>query len=138
MSRTLPLHFLLDDRTSMPGEVDVDYCTFFSLHTILFDLGGVEVDFRAFSFCFHTFLSFLGGVGTTFEVSSFCFRLVFFYSGLFLFSLFFLTRLSTSWGCISTSFMPCGFGPYLIRIMAPAWAKSQISPPCHWCWSGFL
>jgi hypothetical protein len=35
---------------------------------------------------------------------------------LFIF-LFFLTRLSISWGCISTSFMPYGFGPYLVRIM---------------------
>ena len=80
----------------MHGGVDMDDCTFFGLHTILFDLGGVEVDFEALCFCFHTFLSFLGGVGTTFGVSSFCFRLFFFYFGLFLFSLFFLMRLSIS------------------------------------------
>ena len=54
----------------MPGGVDADDCTSFGLYTILFDLGGVEVDFGASSFCFHTFLSFLGGVGTTFGVSS--------------------------------------------------------------------
>jgi hypothetical protein len=42
--------------------------------------------------------------------------LFFFCSGLFLFSLF-LMRLSTSWGWISTSLMPYGFGPYLIWIM---------------------
>ena len=58
--------------------MDVDDYTFFGLHTILFDLGGVEVDFGASSFCFHTFLSFLGDVGTTFEVSSFGLRLFFF------------------------------------------------------------
>jgi hypothetical protein len=80
----------------MSGEMDVDDYTFFGLYTILFDLGGVEVDFGASFSCFHTFLSFLGGVGTTFEVSSFCFRLFFFYFGLFLFSLFFLMRLSTN------------------------------------------
>ena len=68
----------------MPGGVGTDDCTFFGIHTILFDLGGVEVDFRASSFCFHTV--FLGGVGTTFGFSSFCFRLFFFGSGLFLFS----------------------------------------------------
>ena len=113
MSRTLLLHFLLDEGTSVPREVG---CAFFGLHTILFDFGGVVVDFGAPSFCFHTF-SFFGGVGTTFGVSSFCFRLFFFGSVLFLFSLFFLARLSTSWGYISTSFMPCGFGPYLILIM---------------------
>jgi hypothetical protein len=28
-----------------------------------------------------------------------------------------LMRLSTNWGCISTSFMPCGFSPYLTMIM---------------------
>ena len=80
----------------MPGGVGVDDCTFLGIHTILFDLGGVEVDFGTSSFYFHTFLSFLGGVGTTFGVSSLCFRLFFFYFGLFLFSLFFLIWLSTS------------------------------------------
>jgi len=60
----------------MPREVDADDCTFFGLHTILFVLGGVEVDFGVSSFYFHTFLS-LGVVGTTFEVSSFSFRLFF-------------------------------------------------------------
>jgi hypothetical protein len=45
---------LLDDGTSVLGEVGVDGCTFFGFHTILFDLGGVVLDFRAFSFCFHT------------------------------------------------------------------------------------
>ena len=67
----------------MPRGVGMDVCTFFGLHTILFDFGGVVVDFGA-SFCFHTV--FLGGVGTTFGFSSFCFRLFFFGSGLFLFS----------------------------------------------------
>jgi hypothetical protein len=28
-----------------------------------------------------------------------------------------LVRPPTSWGCISTSFKPCGFDPYLMRIM---------------------
>ena len=88
MSRTLLLHFLLEDGTLMLGGVDVDDCTFFGLHTILLVFGGVVVDFGASSFCFHTFLSFLGGVGTTFEVSSFCFGLFFFCSGLLLFSVF--------------------------------------------------
>ena len=52
----------------MPAGVGADDCTFFGLHTILFDLGGVEVEFGVTSLCFHTFL---GGVGTTFGVSSF-------------------------------------------------------------------
>ena len=78
----------------MPVGVGADDCTFFGLHTILFDLGGVEVDFGASAFCFHT--NFFGGVGTTFGFSSFYFRFFFFYSGLFLFSLFFLMGLSTS------------------------------------------
>ena len=56
----------------MPGEVDMDDCTFFGFHTILFDLGGVVVDFGAYFFCFHT-IFFFGGVGTTFGVSYFCF-----------------------------------------------------------------
>ena len=56
----------------MPGGVDADDCTFFGLHTILFDLGGVEVEFGVTSLCFHTFL---GGVGTTFGFSSFFFGL---------------------------------------------------------------
>jgi hypothetical protein len=72
----------------VPGGVDANDCTFFGLHTILFDLGGVEVDFRASSFYFHTF-SFLGGVGTTLGISSFYFGLFFFCFGLFFFSLFF-------------------------------------------------
>ena len=55
MSRALLLSVLLDEGTSMPREVDVDDCTFFGLHTILFVLGGVEVDFKALSFCFHLF-----------------------------------------------------------------------------------
>ena len=42
----------------MPGGVGMDDCTFLGLHTILFDFGGVVVDFGASSFCFHTFLSF--------------------------------------------------------------------------------
>ena len=109
------LHFLLGDGTSVTEGVDTDDCTFFSFHTILLVFSGVVVDFGASSFCFHTVS--LGGLGTTFGFSSFCFRLFFFGSSLFLFSLFFLTRLSTSWGYISTSLMPCGFGPYLIRIM---------------------
>ena len=71
----------------MLGEVDVDDCTLFGLHTILFDLGGVEVDFGASSFCFHTFLSFLGGAGTTFG-ASFGFGLFFFGSDLFVFFAF--------------------------------------------------
>jgi hypothetical protein len=70
---------LLDDGTSVLEGVDADDCTFLGLHTILFDLGGVEVDFRASSFCLHTFLSFLGGVGTTFGVSSFFFFGLFFF-----------------------------------------------------------
>jgi hypothetical protein len=61
----------------VPG-VGADDCIFLGLHTILFDLGGVEVDFGASTFCLYTFLSFLGGAGTTFEASSFGF-------GLFLF-----------------------------------------------------
>ena len=72
----------------MPRGVGVDVCTFFGLHTILFDFGGVVVDFGASAFCFDTV--FLGGLGTTFGFSSFCFRFFFFGSGLFLFSLFFL------------------------------------------------
>jgi hypothetical protein len=72
----------------VPGGVDADDYTFFHLHTILFDLGGMEVDFGVSSFCFHTFLSFLGGVETTFGVSSFCFTLFFFCSDLFLFFCF--------------------------------------------------
>ena len=69
----------------MAKEVDVDDYTFFGFHTILFDLGDVEVDFGASPFCLHT-IFFLGGVGTTFGVSSFCFGLFFFCSGPFLFS----------------------------------------------------
>jgi len=79
----------------VPGEVDVDDCTFFGIHTILFDLGGVVVDIGASSFCSHT-IFFFGGVGTTFGDSSFCFGLFFFCSSLFLFSLFLQMRLSTS------------------------------------------
>ena len=71
MRRTLLLQIFLEDGTSAPREVG---CTFFSLHTILFDFGGVVVDFGAPSVCFHTF-SFFGGVGTTFDISSFCFGL---------------------------------------------------------------
>jgi hypothetical protein len=59
---------LLDDEALGPGKVDVDACAFFGLHTILFLLGGVMVDFGASSFCFHTILFFLGGVKTTFGV----------------------------------------------------------------------
>ena len=66
----------------------MDDCTFFGFHTILFDLGGVVVDFGASSFCFHTI--FLGDVGTTFSFSSFCFRLFFFGFDLFLFLFVFL------------------------------------------------
>ena len=118
-ARLFSFHFWLDDEASGPGEVDMDASSFFSLHTILFVLGGVVVDFRASSFRFHTVLFFLGGVETTFGASSFVIYLIFFCSGLFLISLFFflLLRLSTSWGWISTSLMPCGFGPHLIRIM---------------------
>ena len=81
---------MLEDGTSVPGGVDADDCTFFGLHTILFDLGGVVVDFGASSFCFHTIL---GGVGINFGASYFCFRLFFFGFSLFLFSLF------SWWGC---------------------------------------
>jgi hypothetical protein len=35
-----------------PGEVDTEACSFFGLHTILFVLGGVVVDFGASSFGF--------------------------------------------------------------------------------------
>ena len=89
------MHFLLDEGTSVLEEVGVDDCTFFGLHTILFDLGGVVVDFGASSFYFYT-VFFFGGVGTTFGVSSFYFGLFFLCSSLFLFYLFLLTMLSTS------------------------------------------
>jgi hypothetical protein len=52
-------------------EVDAESCTFFGLHTILFVLGGVVVDFGAASFGSHTGLFFFGGVGTSFGVFSF-------------------------------------------------------------------
>ena len=54
-ARLFSFHFLLDEGTSVPREVDMDDYTIFGLHTILFDLGGVEVDFGASSFCFHSF-----------------------------------------------------------------------------------
>jgi hypothetical protein len=56
MSRTLLLQFLLNVGTSVPVGVGMDDCTFLGLHTILFDFGGVVVDFGASSF-FHTFPS---------------------------------------------------------------------------------
>ena len=67
-------------------------CSFFGLHTILFVLGGVVVDFRASSFGFHTRLFFFDGVGTAFGIFSFVICLTFFYSGFFLISLFFFHR----------------------------------------------
>jgi hypothetical protein len=75
--------------------VDAEGCSFFGLHTILFVLGGVVVDFRASSFDFHTGLFFFGGVGTTFGAFSFVICLTFFCSGFFLISLFFFIGLST-------------------------------------------
>jgi hypothetical protein len=86
MSRTLLLHFLLDNGISVPGEVGADDYTFFGFHTILFDFGGVVVDFGASAFCFHTV--FLGGVETIFGLSSFCFRLFFFALDSFIFFAF--------------------------------------------------
>ena len=57
----------------MLGEVDVDDCTFFGLHTILFVCGGVVVDVGAVSLDFHTVLFFMGSVGIGFGVSSLSF-----------------------------------------------------------------
>ena len=71
-----------------PREVDADDCSFFGLHTILFVLRGVVVDFEASSFGYHTDLFFLGGVEMTFGVSSFVICLIFFSSGFFFTSLF--------------------------------------------------
>jgi hypothetical protein len=56
MSRTLLLQFLLNVGTSVPVGVGMDDCTFLGLHTILFDFGGVVVDFGASSFFPHFFL----------------------------------------------------------------------------------
>jgi hypothetical protein len=69
--------------------VDVEGYSFFGLHTILFVLSGVVVDFEASSFGFHISLFFFGGVGTTFGIFSFVNYLTFFCSAFFLISLFF-------------------------------------------------
>ena len=53
-------------------------CSCFGLHTILFVLGGVVVDFGVSSFGFHTGLFFFGGVGMAFGVFSFIICLTFF------------------------------------------------------------
>ena len=58
-------------------------CSFFGLHTILFVLGGVVVDFRASSFGLHIDLFFFGGVGKAFGIFSFVICLTFFCSGVF-------------------------------------------------------
>jgi hypothetical protein len=78
-----------------PKEMDAEDCSFLDVHTILFVLGGVVVDFGVFSFGLHTSLFFFGGVGTTFGAFSFVICLTFFYLGFFLISLVFFTGLST-------------------------------------------